>query len=57
LNKRDIPCLNVTPNLIRDAETTGERLYFWLDVHWTPRGNFVAARSVASHLVATQVAN
>jgi len=51
LNEREIPCLNITQDLIGFAEDTGERLYYWLDIHWTPQGNLVAARSVAEHLI------
>lgn len=42
-------CFDTTPSLI-DAAGDGVRLYYWLDVHWTPNGNAVAARAVADRL-------
>jgi hypothetical protein len=42
-------CLNITPDLVKSAAEPG-RLYYWLDIHWTPRGNLVAARAIEKHL-------
>lgn len=53
LDGHEIPCLNITQDLIRAAEETGERLYYWLDIHWTPQGNLVAAQSVADYLISS----
>lgn len=50
LDARGVPCLNITPELAAEA-AKGKRLYFWLDIHWTPEGNRVAARAVADHLL------
>ena len=50
LRDRGFECLNITPDLQAAAET-GERLYYWLDIHWTPRGNLVAAEAVAARLL------
>jgi hypothetical protein len=36
--------------LVKAAIDSPGRLYYWLDIHWTRRGNLVAARSVAQHL-------
>lgn len=36
--------------VLRQAAEGGDRLYYWLDIHWTPRGNEVAADAVATHL-------
>jgi hypothetical protein len=44
-------CLNITPELVAAAET-GDRLYYWLDIHWTPRGNEEAANAVTDRLLA-----
>jgi hypothetical protein len=43
--------LNGTDDLQTYAETTGQRLYFWLDVHWTAEGNAAAAEIVADYLM------
>ncbi len=50
LNQIGVDCLNGTPDLIKAAAKNPERLYYWLDIHWTVRGNLVAARSIAKHL-------
>jgi hypothetical protein len=49
LNGISIPCLDATGELRRAAAT--ERLYYWLDIHWTAAGNRVTARTVADHLL------
>jgi hypothetical protein len=46
-------CLNITDDLKQAAEE-GERLYYFVDIHWTPAGNDVAARAVARHLDAAE---
>lgn len=51
LDQQSIPCLNITQDLIGEAQHSKERLYYWLDIHWTPKGNRVAAQSVARYLV------
>jgi hypothetical protein len=52
LDERGIACLNLTPELIDRARQGGRRLYYWLDIHWTPEGNRVAARATADWLLA-----
>jgi hypothetical protein len=47
---RALPCVNLTPTFIEAAASNPERLYYWLDIHWTPRGNEVAARATAAAL-------
>lgn len=46
----DFNCLNITSDLIEEARK-GKRLYYWLDIHWTPDGNLAAAQSTARHLL------
>jgi hypothetical protein len=46
-----IPCLDITEALRSAAERSNERLYYWLDVHWTEAGNRVAAEAVADYLL------
>jgi len=50
LKSHGVPCTDITPSLL-EAAASGERLYYWLDVHWTPEGNRVAARAVADRLL------
>jgi hypothetical protein len=50
LSGRGIPCLDITEDLARAARERGERLYYWLDIHWTAAGNAVAAEAVARAL-------
>jgi hypothetical protein len=50
LTRTGLPCLNVTADLVRAAQESTERLYYWLDIHWTPKGNRVSAESVARYL-------
>jgi len=52
LDREGYLCLNGTGDLMAYAESTGERLYYWLDVHWTAEGNAAAADSVAIYLLA-----
>jgi hypothetical protein len=49
LSTQGIRCLDLTPDLVA-AAAGGERLYFPIDIHWTPLGNRVAARAVADRL-------
>jgi hypothetical protein len=49
LNERQIPSIDITGPLRKSAES-GERMYNWLDIHWTPAGNTVAAEAVADYL-------
>jgi hypothetical protein len=49
LNRKGQDCLNITPDLVQAAAHPG-RLYYWLDIHWTARGNLVAARAIGKHL-------
>jgi hypothetical protein len=51
LSQQGIPCLNITQDLIGEGQRSQERLYYWLDIHWTPNGNRVAAQSVARYLL------
>lgn len=48
-----VDCVDLTDDLVRAAEETGDRLYYPIDIHWTPLGNAVAARTVAEHLLAS----
>lgn len=45
-----IKCLNITDALIAGSS---ERLYFWFDTHWTPKGNELTAKAVSEYLSAT----
>ncbi len=49
LSAHGYDCLN-TSAAHRDAASAGQRLYYLIDIHWTPAGNDVAARAVAEHL-------
>jgi hypothetical protein len=50
LTRTGVPCLNMTADLVRAAQESKERLYYWLDIHWTPKGNRVAAETVVRYL-------
>jgi len=53
LNSIGIPCANITPELIASAATSSDpkdRLYYWLDVHFTKHGNDVAGRAAVDQL-------
>jgi len=54
LNDLGIRCLNLTNDLIQSAKREKNRLYFWLDVHWTEQGNKVSAQVVSQNLMETQ---
>jgi len=51
LNQHGIVCLNLTDGLINAARTSHQRLYYWLDVHWTPYGNKIAAGLVSKFIL------
>ena len=53
LSSLGLPTKDITGELA-EAAADGERLYYWLDIHWTPAGNEVAARAIAEHLVETR---
>jgi hypothetical protein len=48
---RGLFCFEVTPALVRASQESPEPLYKTRDVHWTVRGNRVAAEAQADHLV------
>ena len=50
LTRTGLACLNVTADLVRAAQENKERLYYWLDIDWTPKGNLATAESVARYL-------
>lgn len=52
LRQGGLDCLDITERL-REAAEGGERLYYFVDIHWTPEGNEVAASAVRDHLVST----
>lgn len=54
LNSQGITCLNIHDSLVDAARRNKERLYYWLDVHWTALGNDVAAGAVADYLLDRQ---
>jgi hypothetical protein len=49
LRGQGFDCVNTTSDL-QAAAAAGKRLYYLIDIHWTPAGNEVAARSVYEHL-------
>ncbi len=51
LSATGIDCVDVTPALLAAARASDERLYYWLDSHWTIQGNRVVADSVATHML------
>jgi hypothetical protein len=50
LNRSGILCLDLSDTLIRAAQASEERLYYFVDIHWTPAGHDAAARAVAEAL-------
>jgi hypothetical protein len=50
LNQRAIRCLNLTQDFLEHAKRDAHRLYYWLDVHWTPLGNRRSAELVGRYL-------
>jgi hypothetical protein len=51
LDARGVECLDITDGSIVEAQRSHQRLYYRIDVHWTPLGNVVAARLVSHHLL------
>ncbi|MHA1268114.1 MAG: alginate O-acetyltransferase AlgX-related protein [Candidatus Helarchaeota archaeon] len=51
LNDLGYDCLNITQDLIQESKKSNDRLYYFLDLHWTPKGNLVVACSTARHLI------
>jgi hypothetical protein len=49
LNACQIPSIDSAERL-RQSARGGNRMYYWLDVHWTPAGNAAAAQAVADYL-------
>jgi hypothetical protein len=49
LNECQIPSIDITQQLRKSARG-GKRMYYWLDIHWTPAGNAAATRAVADYL-------
>jgi hypothetical protein len=52
--RESLPCIDITSPLKDAARSGDERLYYWLDVHWTAAGNRVAAEAVAAHMLADE---
>jgi len=50
LNQKGVHCLNLTDALVEYAKQNPLRLYYWLDVHWTPLGNRRSAELVSQYL-------
>jgi hypothetical protein len=49
LTDHGFDCVN-TSSALREAAAAGKRLYYLVDIHWTPEGNNIAARAVYEHL-------
>jgi hypothetical protein len=49
LKSAGFDCLDITDVSRQEAEKD-QRLYYYVDIHWTPEGNEVAARAAAEHL-------
>jgi hypothetical protein len=47
-----MPCIDLTAEL-RESAQSGQRMYFWLDIHWTAAANAAAARAVADYVAKT----
>ena len=56
LIRQNIACLNLTDQLMEAAKHSTERLYYWLDIHWTERGNATVAQMVADYIMKSEVA-
>jgi hypothetical protein len=52
LGQHGITCLNLTDVLIDEARRSRQRMYYWLDIHWTADGNRVVAQAVSDWLSA-----
>jgi hypothetical protein len=48
--ERSVPCFDLTPAFDRASQESVEPLYKARELHWTPRGNRVAAEAQARHL-------
>jgi hypothetical protein len=48
--ERGVPCFDLTPDFDHASQESGEPLYKARELHWTPRGNRVAAEAQARHL-------
>jgi len=51
LSRQGLDCLNLTESLVSAAQKTQERLYYWLDIHWTSLGNEISAKTVGDYLI------
>jgi len=51
LNEMGIETVNLTQPFLDSGSSERPRLYYWLDLHWTERGNQIAALSVADYLM------
>ncbi len=47
----EVPFIGLTPTLQAEARKSVQRLYYLLDVHWTPDGNRVAAQTIAQTII------
>lgn len=56
LARTGIDCYDATPDLLEAAAAQDERLYYYVDIHWTPRGNAVMADLVSRRLLARREA-
>ena len=52
LNEHQVHSIDLTPQLKTSAQA-GQRMYNWIDIHWTPAGNAEAAKTVADYLGST----
>jgi hypothetical protein len=48
--EQSVPCFDLTPAFERASQESAEPLYKARELHWTPRGNRVAAEAQARHL-------
>lgn len=48
--EQGVPCFDLTPAFVRASQESAEPLYKARDLHWTVRGNRVAAEAQARHL-------
>jgi hypothetical protein len=56
LVRQGIECVNLTNQLMEAAKHSTERLYYWLDIHWTERGNAIVAQMVSDYVMKTEIA-
>lgn len=52
--KNGINYINLTDGLIKAAQESHKKLYYWIGVYWTPYGNEVAAKLVSQHILNQQ---